>query len=111
MDSSTTTLWTGLFPIAGCLVFIITCFIDIPVVNANSVDPDQAPHSEVSDLGLHYLPVTLFGVYRLKCFTNVPTFFTRSHLQKGVPGVHLLHDNAPAHHSIMVIEYLEVMSC
>ena len=28
-------------------------FIAIPVLNANSVDPDKIPHSEASDLGLH----------------------------------------------------------
>ena len=28
----------------------------MPVVNANSVDPDQTPHSATSDLGLHCLP-------------------------------------------------------
>ena len=32
---------------------------------ANSGDTDQMPHSVVSDLGLHYLPVTLFRVSRL----------------------------------------------
>ena len=43
VNSPTTTLWTGLFPTAGCLViFIITMFfIEIPVFNAVSVDPDQ----------------------------------------------------------------------
>ena len=46
-DSSTTTLWTGLFPTAGCLVsfyyycrvsgqfLLLLCFIKIPVINAN----------------------------------------------------------------------------
>ena len=29
---------------------------------ANSGDPDQTPHSAVSDLGLHCLPVTRLGV-------------------------------------------------
>ena len=29
---------------------------------ANSGDPDETPHSEASDLGLHCLPVTLLGV-------------------------------------------------
>ena len=28
----------------------------MPVVNANSVDPDQIPHSATSDLSLHCLP-------------------------------------------------------
>ena len=42
MDSSATTLWTGLFPIAGCLVtyFRSLCFTEIFVFNANNVDPD-----------------------------------------------------------------------
>ena len=34
---------------------------------ANSGDPDQMPHSAVSDLGLHCLPITLLGVSRLQC--------------------------------------------
>ena len=29
-------------------------------------DPDQTSHLAVSDLGLHYLPVTNLGVSRLK---------------------------------------------
>ena len=33
---------------------------------ANIGDPDQMSHSVVSDLGLHCLPITLFGVSRLK---------------------------------------------
>ena len=33
---------------------------------ANSEDPDRTPHSAASDLGLHYLPITLSGVSRLQ---------------------------------------------
>ena len=33
---------------------------------ANSEDPDQTPRSAASDLGLHCLPITLFGVSRLQ---------------------------------------------
>ena len=33
---------------------------------ANSGDPDQMPHSAVSDLGLHCLPITLSGVSQLQ---------------------------------------------
>ena len=45
------------------LVFINTvCFIEIPVFNANSVDPDQMLYSATSDLGLHYFPYTLLEV-------------------------------------------------
>ena len=67
MDSSTTTLLAGLFPIEGCLVrfFIISLFIEIPVFNASHVDSDQMPHSAASDLGLHCL-VTLFGGFPTK---------------------------------------------
>ena len=36
------------------------------VLFANSGDPDQMPHSAASDLGLHYLPITLLGVSRLQ---------------------------------------------
>ena len=28
---------------------------------ANSGDPDQTPRSAASDLGLHFLPITLLG--------------------------------------------------
>ena len=33
---------------------------------ANSGDPDQTPRSAASDLGLHYLPITLLWVSRLQ---------------------------------------------
>ena len=33
---------------------------------ANSRDPDQMPHFAMSDLGLHCLPITLLGVFRLQ---------------------------------------------
>ena len=33
---------------------------------ANSGKPDQTLHSAACDLGLHCLPITLFGVSRLK---------------------------------------------
>ena len=35
------------------------CFIEIPVLYANSVGPDQMPRSAASDLGLHCLPMSL----------------------------------------------------
>ena len=47
------------------LVFIITIFIEIPVVNANGVDPDQMLHTVASDLGWQCLPVSLLGISRL----------------------------------------------
>ena len=39
--------------------------MDIPVFNANSVDPDQMPRSAASDLGLHCLPMSLLWKARL----------------------------------------------
>ena len=40
--------------------------MEIPVFNANSVDPDQTPRSAASDLGLHCLPITLLPDSRLE---------------------------------------------
>ena len=45
---------------------LVLCFLEIPVVNANSVYSDLRPHSAASDLGLHSLPITHLGVSRLK---------------------------------------------
>ena len=39
---------------------------------ANSGDPDQTPHSVVSDLGLHCLPITLLEVSRLQWVSEYP---------------------------------------
>ena len=66
VDPSTKTLWTGLFPIAGCLVLLLLYFIEIPVFNTNNVDLDQTPRSVVSDLGLHSLPRTLLNWVNVK---------------------------------------------
>ena len=41
------------------LFLVLPCFIEIPVLNANSVDLDQTPRSAASDLGLHCWPVSL----------------------------------------------------
>ena len=41
------------------LFLLLPCFIEIPVFNVNSVDPDQMPHYAASDLGLHCLPMSL----------------------------------------------------
>ena len=39
---------------------MITMFYSNTCSNANSVDPDQTPHSVASDLGLHCLPMSIF---------------------------------------------------
>ena len=61
MDSSTSSLWTGSFPIEGVSgsFILLLCFIEIPVVNANRVAPDQTQRFAASDLGLHCLPMSL----------------------------------------------------
>ena len=62
MDSTTSTLRTGPFPIEGVSgwFLLLLCFIDISVFNASSVDPDQTPHSAASDLGLHCLQMSFY---------------------------------------------------
>ena len=60
VDSSTTTLSTSLFPIKWCVVSLSYYYV---------------LRFAVSDLGLHYMPVTLLGVSRLKWvnkFTSLP---------------------------------------
>ena len=61
MDSSTSTLWTGSILTEGVSAKFLSLksFIEIPVFNANCVDPDQMPHSAASDLDLHCLPMSL----------------------------------------------------
>ena len=48
--------------------------MEIPVYNVNSVDPDQTPRCATSDLGLHYLAMSLLWQARHKWITrdNVP---------------------------------------
>ena len=63
MNISTSTLWTGPFQVegmSGCFSLTL-CFIKFPVFNANSVNPDQMPHSAAFDLGLHCLPISIIG--------------------------------------------------
>ena len=66
VDSSTATLWTSLFPIAECPVSFYYNY----VVKAHSADHNQTPHSEASDLGLHYQLLPL-GISRLKWVKEV----------------------------------------
>ena len=40
--------------------------MEVPVFHANSVYPDQMPHSAASNLGLHCLPITLLRGSQLK---------------------------------------------
>ena len=40
--------------------------IEIPIAIVNSADPDQTPRSAASDLGPHYLSMSLLRVTRYK---------------------------------------------
>ena len=61
MDSSTSTLWAGPFPIqkVSGWFLLLPCFVGISEINATSVGPDQTPQNAASDLGLYCLPVSL----------------------------------------------------
>ena len=52
--------------VSGYFLSLI-CFIEIPVANANSVEPDQMPHSVASDLDLHCLPISPLWITRHRC--------------------------------------------
>ena len=47
------------------LLLLLSCFVEISELNANSVDPDQMPQNAASDLGLHCLPVSNYGMLGL----------------------------------------------
>ena len=68
MDYSTSTLWTGPFPVCGVSGWFLysLCNVENSDFKVNSVDPDQTPHSAASDLGLHCLPMSLLWDARLK---------------------------------------------
>ena len=55
---------------------IISIFIEIPVVNTNSINPYETQHSEASDVGLHYLPIYLLLVSRPK-WANISRLYFR----------------------------------
>ena len=50
-----------------CLLTFFIIPVLIEIMQANSGDPDQTPHSVASDLGLHYLPMSppkrALGIY------------------------------------------------
>ena len=59
VDSSTWTLWTSPFSVKEVSgQFSLLPFIEMLVINANRVDPDQTPRSAASDLDLHYLSMS-----------------------------------------------------
>ena len=69
VDSSAITIWTGPFAAEWVLVsfflfYFLPCFIEIPVFNPNSIDPDQIPVTP--DLRLHHLAMSLLWDARQK---------------------------------------------
>ena len=50
---------------SGKFLFL-SCFVEISELNANCVDPDQTRRSAASDLGLHYLSMSLLWDAGLK---------------------------------------------
>ena len=62
MDSSYLTLdWSISNRMDGWLVLVLPYFIEIPVINANCVDPDQTLHSAASDLSALFANVLFMG--------------------------------------------------
>ena len=58
-------LWAGPCLMEGVsgLFLLISFITEIPVLNANSVDPDWTPHSVAYDLGQHHLPMSRLHYY------------------------------------------------
>ena len=54
-------------------IIVLSLIIEIPVLNANSVDPDQTPHSEASDLGLHCWQGPIYGTLGLNGLRGIHT--------------------------------------
>ena len=50
------------------LFLLLPCFIETPLFNANSIDPDQTPRSVASDLELHGLQIPFYGTLGI----NIP---------------------------------------
>ena len=56
----------GMCHIDTFLILFILQWLKVPLINANSVDPDQMLHFTASDLGQLCLPITLLWVCQLK---------------------------------------------
>ena len=60
MGTSIITICIGPFQKRGVWsVLLLPYFTEIPMLNANSVEPDQTTRSAASDLGLQRLPMSL----------------------------------------------------
>ena len=63
------------------LVYLLLCFIEISVFNANGVDPNQTSRFAASDLGLHYLPASFLWDARHK-WVNAKPFVVTTYARK-----------------------------
>ena len=72
------TLLPQLLGQALCLVsyILLLCFTEIPVFNANSVDPDQTSRSAASDWGQHCLLITVVTAFFMSTETHAKRFLT-----------------------------------
>ena len=70
--------------IEGCLVIFLVslCFIEVSVLNANSVDTGGTPQNAASDLGLHCLPIIILGISRLKSVNQTASIISKTCLFK-----------------------------
>ena len=55
---------------------LLLCFIEIPIFNANSVDPDQTPRSAASDLCLHVCQCPFHGTLGINGSSVVSVIFS-----------------------------------
>ena len=84
MDFSTLTLWTGPFQVKDVSgwFLLLPWFTEIPVFNANSIDPDQMPRSAASDLGLRCLPMShLWYKWHKWVNSSIPSVHLKRHWQ------------------------------
>ena len=54
--------------------FILPCFVENPVFQANSVDPDQTPRSAASDLVCTVCQCPFYGTLGINGLTNIVEF-------------------------------------
>ena len=86
-------LWTGPFLIEGVSEWflLLPCIIEIPIFNANTVDPDQTPQNAASDQGLHCLPMSHLWDITKTCLYNFDPLKPHVYIVKlGFTGVYMI---------------------
>ena len=64
---------------SGLSLLLLLCFTEIPVCDANSVDPDKMLHFVASDLDLHCLSMSLLWDARHKLVSDIYAIFFSHH--------------------------------